>query len=106
MRIFYDIIIDCSLNERFSLLPIAEYRARVTEESVDQTPNGIAIYKIGKGEPILIIPGGPGVSSKLYRGYLAPLSAKWTLIFWDYRGTGKSALPTDGKFSLREIMPI
>ena len=51
---------------------------------------GIAVYKTGEGDPLVVILGGPGALSRLYRRYLSPLSAKRTLIFWDYRGTGRS----------------
>jgi len=61
------------------------------------TRNGIAIYEIGTGAPLVVITGGPGASSQLYRKYLAPLADKRRLIFWDYRATGQSKDPK--KFS-------
>lgn len=55
------------------------------------TKSGIAVYSTGEaGTPIVVIPGGPGASSKLYRRYLIELASKRKLIFWDYRGTGRS----------------
>jgi proline iminopeptidase len=59
-------------------------------DKMTRIETGISIYEVGEGEPILVIPGGPGVSSKLYRKYLNPLTANGKLIFWDYRGTGLS----------------
>ena len=55
------------------------------------TKSGLAVYMIGIGKiPLIVIPGGPGASSKLYRRYLGPLGERHRLVFWDYRGTGNS----------------
>ncbi|MBI4404148.1 MAG: alpha/beta hydrolase [Deltaproteobacteria bacterium] len=55
------------------------------------TTSKIAIYEQGVGYPVLVLPGGPGLSSKIYRDCLAPLSKH--LVFFDYRGTGASHDP-------------
>ncbi len=53
------------------------------------------IEKIGKGEPLLVLHGGPG----LFHDYLVPyfkhLSKKYQIIFYDQRGCGKTDFPTD-----------
>src|SRR5213078_1214649 len=54
--------------------------------------NGIMIYYriLGRGEPLLIVHGGPGASHDYFLPYLLPLARHNRLIFIDERGSGKS----------------
>jgi proline iminopeptidase len=54
--------------------------------------NGVMIYytTMGKGEPLLILHGGPGASHDYFFPYLLPLMRNNRLIFIDERGSGKS----------------
>lgn len=52
---------------------------------------GHAVYTMGQGEPLIVICGGPGLSSRIYQKYLVPLASQYQLIFWDYAGTGASS---------------
>lgn len=52
--------------------------------------SGITTYTIGQGPMLLVLGGGPGVSSQLYQHHLRPLAKERTLVFFDYRGTGRS----------------
>ena len=50
-------------------------------------------YKIfGKGEPLLIINGGPGMNSNGFEGMAKILAETQEAIIYDQRGTGKSKL--------------
>ncbi len=50
-------------------------------------------YKIfGKGEPLLIINGGPGMNSNGFEGMAKTLAENQETIIYDQRGTGKSKL--------------
>lgn len=60
--------------------------------------SGNAVYISGQGEPLVIICGGPGLSSRIYQKYLSPLFKSNQLILWDYQGTGAS--PVHSKFSI------
>ena len=53
---------------------------------------GMLIYyiTIGRGEPLLIVHGGPGGSHDYFLPYLLPLARQNKLIFIDERGSGKS----------------
>jgi proline iminopeptidase len=53
---------------------------------------GVMIYytAFGKGEPLLILHGGPGASHDYFLPYLLPLARKNKLIFIDERGSGRS----------------
>jgi proline iminopeptidase len=62
----------------------------VEEGFVDS--HGVMIYykAFGKGEPLLILHGGPGASHDYFLPYLLPLARKNRLIFIDERGSGRS----------------
>ncbi len=59
--------------------------------------NGTKLYckVVGKGEPILVIHGGPGFGYDYFLPYLMQLAKEHTLIFYDQRSTCKSAIPAD-----------
>jgi pimeloyl-ACP methyl ester carboxylesterase len=63
-----------------------------TFESTDGTT--LAFHRIGHGDPLICVPGGPMQPSS-YLGDLGGLSAHRELIMLDLRGTGDSAVPTD-----------
>jgi proline iminopeptidase len=54
--------------------------------------NGVMIYyaMLGRGEPLLIMHGGPGASHDYFLPYLLPLARHNRLIFIDERGSGRS----------------
>jgi proline iminopeptidase len=54
--------------------------------------NGVLIYyeAFGKGEPLVILHGGPGASHDYFLPYLLPLARTNRLIFIDERGSGRS----------------
>ena len=52
-------------------------------------------YEIhGSGPPLLLIPGGPGVSS-VYQALDSQLADRWTVITYDLPGHGRSSGPRD-----------
>src|SRR2546427_7277444 len=54
--------------------------------------NGVMIYYkiLGRGEPLMIVHGGPGASHDYFLPYLLPLARHNKLIFIDERGCGRS----------------
>jgi proline iminopeptidase len=54
--------------------------------------NGVMIYyaMLGRGEPLLIMHGGPGAAHDYFLPYLLPLARHNRLIFIDERGSGRS----------------
>jgi proline-specific peptidase len=54
--------------------------------------HGVLIYykTMGKGEPLVILHGGPGASHDYFLPYLLPLARENRLIFIDERGCGQS----------------
>ena len=61
--------------------------------------NGVMVYymTIGRGEPLLIVHGGPGASHDYFLPYLIPLARTNQLIFIDERGSGRSPQLEDAK---------
>jgi proline iminopeptidase len=51
----------------------------------------------GKGSPVIVIHGGPGMDHDSLSADLAPLRAHHRLIEYDQRGGGRSTLPSDTK---------
>ncbi len=54
--------------------------------------NGLLLYYLafGRGQPLLILHGGPGASHDYFLPYLLPLARQHRLIFIDERGSGRS----------------
>jgi proline iminopeptidase len=54
--------------------------------------NGVMIYYkiLGKGEPLVVVHGGPGASHDYFLPYLLPLARTNKLVFIDERGSGRS----------------
>ncbi len=63
---------------------------KIEEGFVDA--NGVLIYykMFGKGEPLIIVHGGPGASHDYFLPYILPLARTNKLIFIDERGSGRS----------------
>ncbi|HYM63002.1 MAG TPA: proline iminopeptidase-family hydrolase [Thermoanaerobaculia bacterium] len=61
--------------------------------------NGVLLYYkiIGRGEPLLIVHGGPGASHDYFLPWLLPLARTNRVIFIDERGSGKSEKLEDPK---------
>ncbi len=57
--------------------------------------------KSGKGEPLLIVHGGPGLNHTYLLPHLKKLSKQYTLIFYDQRACGRSAIPSSDSVSLK-----
>ena len=68
--------------------------------------DGVMIYyeEFGKGEPLMIVHGGPGASHDYFLPYLLPLARNNRLIFIDERGSGKSEKLEDVKLYTVENM--
>ena len=61
--------------------------------------NGVMIYylSLGRGEPLVIMHGGPGASHDYFLPYLLPLARHNRLVFLDERGSGRSQKLEDPK---------
>lgn len=78
----------------FSLLILTSCFAQ-TEGYSPNIDGSQTFYKTyGKGEPLLVINGGPGMNSNGFEALAKKLSDKNMVILYDQRGTGKSELKT------------
>jgi proline iminopeptidase len=66
---------------------------------VKKTARGNAVYVEGSGTPLIVVGGGPGFSSRLYRDFLRPLAQKRQLVFWDFGSVGLSEKRAVNSFS-------
>lgn len=64
------------------------------EHYIPAGDNIIHLTTYGTGEPVLIINGGPGMSSEGFRGLAEILGNTHQAIIYDQRGTGKSTMKT------------
>lgn len=67
----------------------------VVEETIEI--NGVKHYikKIGKGEPVVVLHGGPGLFHNYLVANFEKLAEKYQIIFYDQRGCGKTDFPKD-----------
>ena len=81
----------------FLLVSCTDRPAQEHIESGTKEINGTQLYykTIGKGEPILIIHGGPGLNHMYLLPHLSTLAENYQLIFYDQRACGQSSLNVD-----------
>jgi proline iminopeptidase len=67
-----------------------------------QKLNGTRLYLkvVGNGDPLLVIPGGPGMSYTYFLPHLQELEKKYKVIYYDPRATGGSSIPSPDSISL------
>ena len=96
-------VIFCNIS--FLLLSICIHSVAQTEGLV-QNKNARIYYRVyGKGKPLLIINGGPGLNSDGFVGLAKDLSAGNQTIIYDQRGTGKSTVsPVDSSTITMQLM--
>jgi proline iminopeptidase len=72
--------------------PAAATPAFYPVESGFVDAGGVLLYyeALGKGEPLVVLHGGPGASHEYFLPYLLPLARHNRVIFFDQRGSGKS----------------
>ncbi len=81
MKIFFPILISFFL-----------FQVNAQKKTIETTGGRISYQSFGKGFPVLIINGGPGMSSEGFVPLAKILSEKNTTIIYDQRGTGESVL--------------
>ncbi|MEJ0083744.1 MAG: alpha/beta fold hydrolase [Puia sp.] len=89
----------------FLLMCICSHSVAQTEGLI-RNKNAFIYYRTyGKGNPLLIINGGPGLNSEGFVGLAKALSAGNQTIIYDQRGTGKSTVsPVDSSTITMQLM--
>ncbi len=71
------------------------------------TSDGVKLYvhSAGTGKPCLFIHGGPGLTSYIFEATPAAklLEQKMHMIYYDQRGSGRSASPANGNYSIKRM---
>lgn len=65
------------------------------EQYLDIRGSSIFMKKIGQGDPIVFLHGGPGGEHRFFLPHVEALADQYELIFYDQKGCGKSA-PLEG----------
>ena len=65
--------------------------------------NGTDLYLSiqGKGEPVVVIHGGPGLNHHYFKPYLNALEKKFKVVYYDQRASGSSSIPSMDSISYK-----
>ena len=65
--------------------------------------NGTKLFVkvFGRGEPLLVVHGGPGLNHTYFLPHLESLSQNYTIILYDQRACGRSAIPSTDSLGLK-----
>jgi proline iminopeptidase len=75
------------------------------QEGFVDAPGVLLYYKsVGRGDPLLILHGGPGASHDYFLPHLLPLARHHRLVFVDERGSGRSGKLADPRAYTVEAM--
>ena len=89
-----------------TLVTIAFTAAGQTRVQGKNKINGTDLYLNvkGKGEYLLVLHGGPGLNHSYFSPHLNALEKKFTLIYFDQRACGKSAIPSSDSISIKFLV--
>lgn len=77
----------------YTLLLSLHFSSKAQNEGLINSNGSKLHYRIyGKGIPILVINGGPGMNSDRFASLALQLSKNYQVILYDQRGTGKSII--------------
>lgn len=67
-----------------------------------ESSDSVKIYyeRDGKGEPLVLIAGGPGDSHTYFKPYFDQLTKTFTVVYFDARGRGRSTKPFNESYSV------
>ena len=89
----------CNGNQPKEVTETVEQQVEIPTEQKTIEINGVehffTIKGNSEGEPFIFSHGGPGLSQNYLLPYFDALAANYQLIFYDQRGSGKSAFPKD-----------
>jgi proline iminopeptidase len=96
---FFLVLTNCGNSNNHENIDTEESEEKIIIKTTSETVeiNGVKhfIKKIGEGEPLIVLHGGPG----LFHDYLVPhfqnLAKDYQIIFYDQRGCGKTEFPQD-----------
>lgn len=72
----------------------------VTEGTIPVEGTSLHYVTLGKGRPVIVLHGGPGLGHNYLRPGLDRLAERFRLIYYDQRGSGRSEVGDPGKLNL------
>lgn len=81
-------------------LPLAAKRMGAGERTVELPGVRLFTRTVGRGEPLLVLHGGPALSHEYLFPGLSPLADVAKVVFFDQRGCGRSSKPADGRYDM------
>ena len=72
-----------------------EVEIKTSEETVEINGVNHFIKKMGAGEPIIVIHGGPGINHNYLLPHFKTLAKNYEIIFYDQRACGQTDFPAD-----------
>lgn len=86
------------------LLLVPSLRAAPDRTGFIESSDSVKIYYecTGQGEPLVLIAGGPGDSHAYFKPYFSQLSKKFTVVYFDARGRGRSSRPAGAIYSVEK----
>lgn len=73
----------------------ADAQARARQGILSLEDARIFYEVVGQGDPIIVVHGGPGLDHAYLRPGLDALATRYTLVYYDQRGTGRSVAALD-----------
>ncbi|MEZ5013649.1 MAG: alpha/beta hydrolase [Chitinophagales bacterium] len=88
------------------LLIIGQLSAQEVQFSGLKELNGTKLFVeiVGKGEPVIVIHGGPGLNHHYFQPWLNDLSKKYQLVYFDQRSSGASDLSIKAYINLKNFV--
>lgn len=74
-------------------VPVKPRPSKIEGETVSVDGVNLFVSKMGDGPPLYLLHGGPGENLVAFRPYLDALAEKFTLVYFDQRGCGRSDKP-------------
>jgi proline iminopeptidase len=89
----------------FFLLLLIPFRLPASDRvGFIESSDSVKIYyqQEGEGEPLVLIAGGPGDSHTYFKPYFDKFAKKFTVIYFDARGRGRSSKPAGAAYSVEK----
>ena len=74
--------------------------AQSSEGLTDINGTKLFVSQEGKGVPLIVIHGGPGLNHRYFKPHLDPLAKKNKVIYYDQRACGQSTIPAVDSISM------
>ena len=88
----------------FAVIGCANGQIGKTEGVREINGTKLFVKVFGRGEPLLVVHGGPGLNHTYFLPHLESLSKNYTIILYDERACGRSAIPSTDSLGLKFLV--